>query len=398
MSSTPAQMTNPGKSDNLQQRHSLAEAIAANLTEGREANEARARGEEPKPREERAPEPRRAEPVIEQEQGPERGQSAEPQEQQADPEPREEGEGQDSIADGAGDETPGSWSLSDFAEAAEVDVDTLLQRLEVEVKDGDKTRTANLGDVLNGYRWNAVNTQRAQEIADARREIETQQQGLQTRLAEIADMHDRAESVVRSEWDIVTEAEQALRARYDAEPWAELQAQANGSYADTEARYIKANNELQARKARLQESYERVQRERQELAQRQQSEVLPQQRARMLEMIPTWQDSERMDAEKVQMVEHAVKRYGWTEQELGNITDARIIAALHRLWTLETQASKAGIAEKVVRKAPVMLPPGQRAAKGSAKKERVDKLKRRLHRSGKARDLASLIGERGFDD
>ena len=392
MSSTPAPVTNPGRSENIAKQQSLADAIAKNLTEGREAAEAAARGEKPQEQERRAPEP-----VQEQEQVPEREQSAEPQEQRAELEPREEGEGQDSIATDASDETPGSWTLSDFAEAADVDVETLMSRLQVEVKEGDKVRTANLADVLNGYRWNAVNTQRAQEIADARREIETQQQGMQARLAEITDMHDRAESVVRSEWELVTKAEEALRARYDAEPWAELQARADGSYADTEARYIKANNELHARKTRLQESFNRVQQERQELAQRQQAEVIPQQRAKMLELIPEWRDSERFESDKGKMVEHAVKRYGWTEQELGNITDARIVAALHRLWTLETQASKAGIAEKVVRKAPVMLPPGQRAAKGSAKKERVDKMRRKLKASGRAADLASLVRERGFD-
>lgn len=368
--SEPQILTNPGKSENVARQASLADAIAANLTSGRQG------ADTAKPKEQPAREPERA-PIEEV-----RAEAPEPvsevREQQSEPDALQGQEATHEASD--------TYRLADFAEAAELSEQELLERFQVEVKGQDGTRQTTLKDVLNGYQFDAANTQRAQEIAEQRRQLDA-------RVGEVSQMHERADAVLQVQWNDANEKEQALDHQYRAVNWAALQAKQDGSYADMEAQFSRARQELTRDREKLQNAYTEVQRQKQALLEKQQAELVPQAREKLFDLIPEWRDESRAQREAVEAGRHMIDRYGLTPEEVNKANDPRMIAAMRRLWVLEQQASGVPLAEKKVKKAPKVVKPGQAAERQGAKQERLKQLRGRLKRSGKRNDLAALVLE-----
>lgn len=365
-------ITNPGTSENVQKQASLADAIAANLTAARTESEP----PQPPQQAERRPEPEPPAP-----------------EPEVTPEPTPDPVATETQAEGdlpdAGEtpyEAPDRFTLADFAEAADLDVDALVERLEVEVPGQDGTQRANLKDVLNGYRWNAANTQRAQEIAEQRKQLDQ-------KLEEINADHSRLNTLLGVQFQDVEAEETALQAQYDAVDWAALQQQANGSFADTEAQFSRRRADIQRKKDRLANAWRDAQQQAKELAERQQAEDLPKAQKRLFEMIPEWRDEKRAVAESSEVTRYVSESFGFTPQEQSKIVDPRIIAAMRRLWVLEKQASGVPLAEKKVKSAPKALKPGRASASQDARTEVKKKLASKLRRSGRRDDLAAFILE-----
>lgn len=368
MAASPTPVTNPGRSENVALQTSLAEAISANLSAGRQEAEPAAAPEQatpaPKP-EPKAPEPER-------------------QELEA-PEPVADGEVHEPTEQDDHEVTE-RYTLADFAEATELEPDALLERMEVEVTRDGEAKKLSLKEVLDGYRWNAANTQRAQEIAEQRRKIEEQTQAT-------GQLHDQAQAVMQIQWQDIAQDAETLEQQYRAMPWEQLRARGDGSYADAEAQFARRRQEIEARKSKVETAYTQVMQQRQELAQRQQAEVMPRQREAMFSMIPEWRDTAVMSREAEQMTRFVNERFGFTPEEVSSLTDARVVGALHRLWKLESRTSDAAVAAKKVKTPPKSMKPGQRTARKSAADERRQKAAAKLRRTGRRGDLADLVLE-----
>lgn len=371
MTAPPDKMTNPGRSENLAKHQSLAEAIASNLTAGREEAE-RATNSDTQDQKSIA----NVEPIK----------APEKDIEIAESEIREEVASQDAgtVAEETSREDSLRYTLDDFASAAELPSEELAKLLDVEVSSNDGTQRISLHDVIRGYRYEAANTRRAQEIAEERRKVDT-------RLGELNQLHDQATAVLQSQWSELDTEQNALDQQYRAVNWAGLQAKQDGSYADTEAQFSRARSEIQARRDRLQNAYANVQQQRQELAQRQQSEVLPKARERMLDLIPEWRDQTRFETESAEVARFVTDRYGFKAEDIAGVTDPRVIQVLHRLWTLERQAGDVPIAQKKVAKAPKVVKPGQQKGQQNAREAARQKIANRLRKSGSRNALAELI-------
>jgi len=367
MAASPTPVTNPGRSENVALQTSLAEAISSNLTASRQEAEQATAPEQAKPAPE--PEPKAPEPER---------QELEAPEPQADGEVHEPEEDSDDVAD--------RYTIADFAEATGLEPSALSERLEVEVMRDGEARKLPLKEVLDGYRWNAANTQRAQDIAEQRRAIDEQKQA-------VASMHEQAQAVMQVQWQDLATEEAALEQQRAAMPWEALRARGDGSYADAEAQFNRRKQDLDARKSKVENAYTNVMQQRQELAQRQQSEELPKQREAMLNMIPAWRDEKVMSRDAPEMARFVHEKFGITPQETANLTDARVVYAMHRLWQLESQTSDAAVKAKKVKIPPKSMKPGTRTAKKTAANERREKAAAKLQRSGKRSDLAALVFE-----
>lgn len=373
MSGAPAKMTSPGASENLAKQQSLAEAIASNLGAGRQEAESAPSPEQP----ERTPEPapRAPEPVAEPEPRPE-PLAAETQQAEGEPKP-------DTSET---PETPDRYTLDDFAAAAELDADALLDRFELEVPDKDGTRRATLKDVLNGYRWDAANTQRAQEIAEQRKRIDAER-------AEVEQAHQKVNAMLGAQFQDVEAEETALKQQYDTVDWDGLRAKGSGAYADAQAQFRAASDLIETRKRRIADSWTQAQKHASDLAERQQAEAAPKARAKLLELVPEWGEDGRYQSEIPEITRWVQDTYGFSPDEQSKITDPRTIAAMRRLWVLESQARAGGtIAEKKLKTAvPKVLKPGQQRASQDGRQAARQKLAGRLRRSGRSQDLAALI-------
>lgn len=367
----PVRPTVPGRSENIAKQTSLADAIAANLTAGRQEAEPIPPPKQPEPR----PEPVRQEsdPVVE-------------------PESESEPLAAESTAEGdlpdateSAYEAPERFTLQDFADAAELDVDTLVKRLEVEVPGKEGREQANLEDVLNGYRWNSANTQRAQEIAEQRKQIDA-------RVKEIEETHEKAKVLLGTQFQDTEADEAEIERHYQSVDWAALQARQDGSYADAEMRFRKARDLIESRKQRLANSWVEHQEQAKALADRQKADELPKKRDQLLELIPEWQDADRSQKEIQEITRYVSDKFGISPDEQAAITDPRTIAAMRRLWVLERQATGVPIAQKKVKAAvPKVLKPGQQANQQAGREQAKQKLANRLRRTGKRQDLAALI-------
>ena len=122
-------------------------------------------------------------------------------------------------------------------------------------------------------------------------------------------------------------------------------------------------------------------------AQQRHQAYLTEQRQKVLEVIPDWNDPAKFVADK-QGIEQLLAQRGFTQQEISSISDHRTIAILRELHQLKTQFAKQDPALKKVEKLP---PKVEKSGTGARPTDGRSTAMQRLSKSGKAEDAASLI-------
>lgn len=120
-----------------------------------------------------------------------------------------------------------------------------------------------------------------------------------------------------------------------------------------------------------------------------QAETLKAESAKLLAVIPEWNDPKVAEAEHAKLRTTGESHYGFTSDELNGLIDHRMVRVL-RDATLyrELQAKSAGVRERVEKVKTSR--PGNAAAAPSRVKE-VDRAKQRLRQSGSVDDAAAAI-------
>lgn len=110
---------------------------------------------------------------------------------------------------------------------------------------------------------------------------------------------------------------------------------------------------------RLQERKKQISAENERIGQQQQAEQvelwkthLGQQSELMLDKIPQWRDEGLRQTERAELIDFAVKEYGYTQEEINQASDHRAIKALYDSWQLSKISDQAKTAKKKVRAAP----------------------------------------------
>lgn len=146
-----------------------------------------------------------------------------------------------------------------------------------------------------------------------------------------------------------------------------------------------------------QKSQERFRAERQRLAEQQDAEyqqrlkeMLVDENRKLVEKVPDWSDQEKRQTETRQMMAYAKDALGYTEEELGQIFDSRLIHALHKLWKYEEAAKPNSKARRKVKKAPKVVKSGARQP-ANQEPRRMQQARKRLKQSGSVKDAAALL-------
>lgn len=158
-------------------------------------------------------------------------------------------------------------------------------------------------------------------------------------------------------------------------------------YMEAKANYDQEVQAYQDQQQKL--SY--FQQEKQQMMQQQRQEFVKQQAELLKQEIPEFADPQKAEAVKGRLVQ-AGQEYGLSQEELGQIIDARYVKILNDAAKYrELQKSKKTVSEKAKKARPMV--------KGGAKK-RVDpkaaqreKIKARLKKTGSLEDAASLLLE-----
>jgi hypothetical protein len=112
-------------------------------------------------------------------------------------------------------------------------------------------------------------------------------------------------------------------------------------------------------------------------------------RGKLLEALPEWKDPKMAAKEKAELMQYATVNLGFTEDQVGQISDHRAILALRKAMLYDRGQQRAATRKPVVDKKTVVAKPGP-ANKRKPMTE-LTKAKIRLAKTGSKRDAATVF-------
>jgi len=242
------------------------------------------------------------------------------------------------------------------------------------VKVGKEEVEVPLDELLKGYSRTADYTKKTQEVAEARKMVESERQKIEE-ASRLRDQYAERLSVI----------EQMLNQTEKAEDLSALKETDPIGYAVRVAEQAEREKQLTAVRA-----------ERQRLAQQQQAEQserlkahLASEAAKLRDAIPEMSDEVKGEVVKREIREFA-KSIGFSDQELAQVYDSRAVLTLYKAMQYDKlQRGKPQVTKKV-NAAPKMLKPGTSSPEASDS-EATKRMRAQLKKSGKKDDAARLI-------
>jgi len=277
-----------------------------------------------------------------------------------DEEPEDEDESDEEEEDESEDETDDE----DTADESESDTFT--------VKIDGKEEQVTRDELLAGYSRTASWTRKAQALAEERKAF--QQESEEVRAERIRYAQGLAE--VSQRLQIMLPQEPSSD---DAKGWID---------------YKKSLDELQRVEAMRQELHQKMESD----FQREREEVIGSEAEALTAAIPEWADEKVATAEKAGLYNYAVG-LGFSDEEVGGITDHRIILLLRDAMKYQGLLEKGSDLKGKAKNAPTLKPgkPVNRA-KSSKKRKAQRSQRNRLRESGHVDDAAALIFDMLPDD
>lgn len=288
-------------------------------------------------------------------------------------------------------ETPSPEDEDEGSAAAEPDEDEEPapppRKVKVKVKDGDKDVEEEVDEqeLIKGYQRQKDYTRKTQSLAEERKKAAADHEAVKAERAAYAER--------------LTQLQEAIKAATPPEPdWAKARAELTTEdfialKADWDLhkeRVAKINADAEKARAKVEED---------QLAAL--SEHIEQEKAKLLKAIPSWEKPEVAKAEKKEMTDYALEEYGFTPENMAQVTDHRILLILRKamLYDKRVKADAARLKagrEKLAAAATVTPPPGTPKAPGAKKAKAVAESRNRLRESGGLNDAAAAIKNLGL--
>lgn len=236
-----------------------------------------------------------------------------------------------------------------------------------------------LDELLRGYSRTKDYTQKTQEVAERRRELEQQLPAVRAERQKIAQY--------------LTELEGALQAVTPEEPdWNRVQAESPDEFPGLFAQWQAHEKRMHTIRQNKEAALEAVRRDNEQVRQ----ERIRTERDKLLTAIPEWKDEAKAKAEKTKLVSFAVNDLGYTTQDLENIEDHRIFLVLRDAMRFrELNKAKPAIQQKI--QAVKSATPGPTSSGGKVTQTKIERAKARLAKTGRQEDAAALF-ENYLDD
>ena len=231
--------------------------------------------------------------------------------------------------------------------------------------------TVTLDELQKGYSRTQDYTRKTQQIAEIRRQVESEAEAIRAERSQYAQLLGALESQVQQaaqpniDWDRL----------YQEDPieWVRQKEVMRENQAKAQA--------IQFEKQRLAEISQ------QEQAQQMQS-YLAQQREELLKVLPDWKDPNKAKKEKELLIDFGQKA-GFSTDELKNIFDHRVVNVLRKAALYEQMMSKRQNIKPVTNNGPRPAKPG--AAGRISQTSEATRAKQRLAKTGRVQDAASAI-------
>lgn len=238
-------------------------------------------------------------------------------------------------------------SLDAYLTDQKLDRDSFYS-LPVTVKVDGHDQAVPLAEVVKGYQLASASYNRMNELSRDRQTFTTEQQqvrgALGVRIQQIEAILNAAQNQLMGDYNSVTQ-----------EQWAKLRTENPGDYAA-------AVTEFNARQQALKNIFQQVQQaktQETQAATQSRQQVLQREQQLLLNARPEWRDPVKGREAREGLLQ-AGRQLGFSDAELGGITDHRQLLALDLVArALKNQASRPGVLKRV-RAAPKMAPGGTR--------------------------------------
>jgi hypothetical protein len=270
---------------------------------------------------------------------------------------------QDESEEATEDEVEG-----DEEEAEEVEPEPEKFTVKVDGKELEVTKD----ELLRGYQREADYTRKTQKLAEERRMVESEFEQVRVEREQYAQ--------------VLGQLQQKLHEMTPQEPnWEQLEKQDPTEYARQWTNHQRRQQQqaaIAAEQIRLSQMHQAEQ------AKAMQERLLGEAN-RVKELIPEWRSPERAKEDGKALIEYGQK-LGFSEQELGNVTDSRALVALYKAWKFDQMMSKKPELQAKIKKAPRMATPGS-ANTVTPKNSELKSAKQRLASTGSVKDAAALF-------
>ena len=260
-------------------------------------------------------------------------------------EPSEEDSASASAESKEEPEGPEYQSLDEFLTAHKIDPES-FRGLNVPLKVNGETRMAPLAELIKNYQLESAITQKSQAFSQQQQAWEQERTATQTLYKQqLQQAHNLGQHAYNQ-----------LVGEYSQIPWDQLKAADPALWTQKQLEFSQRHQQISAHLQQIDQAQQaETQRSQQELLAR-----LPKERERMLDLRPEWRDSKRFEADRAAMKAYGAKR-GFSESELGGITDHRLMLILHDAASYAALQASAPETLKKVRAAPAMqAKPGAR--------------------------------------
>jgi hypothetical protein len=231
--------------------------------------------------------------------------------------------------------------------------------------------TVTLDELQKGYSRTQDYTRKTQQIAEIRRQVESEAEAIRAERSQYAQLLGALESQVQ----------QAAQPNID---WDRL-------YQEDPIEWVRQKEVMRENQAKSQaiqfEQQRLMQISQQEQAQQMQS-FLAQQQDELLKVLPDWKDPNKAKKEKELLIDFGQKA-GFSTDELKNIFDHRVVNVLRKAALYEQMMGKRQSIKPVVNNGPRPAKPG--AAGRVSTTNEATRAKQRLAKTGRVNDAASAI-------
>ena len=281
-------------------------------------------------------------------------------------------------------------------ESEVADDDESEESEEEEVEDEDETESTvytvkvngqdvevSEDELIKGYSRQQDYTQKTQQLAEYKRQMDAAAQGMQQEIAQTQQM--RAQYVDALSTAIDTNY--AHLQQYANVDWETLKSQDREEYLTKRDDYRQAQEGIQELQAKAQQAQQQQQQE----MQVQHQQMLQEEHSKMVSILPEWNDPDTQRAIAKTISEFALTK-GYTQEELSQLVDHRSILVLMQAKAYEDMTRKQHEirAKKVKNKPNVVKTKAKREKAEVSQGKRKAKLKR-LQKTGHVDDAVTLL-------
>ena len=244
------------------------------------------------------------------------------------------------------------------------------------VKIDGEEREIPLDELLAGYSRTASWTRKSQALAAERKEFESSRDGIAQERTTLAARLQQAEELIRSQMPPEPKAD-------DPEAWIRYRQELD-RLESVQRERVDLHGKMQQEEAGRRESYVASEHE------------------KLVDAVPEWKDEAVMGADKKSLASYAIGTLGFDQEDIGQITDHRVVLLLRKAYEYDQLQSKTGSLKSKARKSKTLKPGSRPASRKSSKASSSQKQARSrrdaLRDSGSVKDAAAFIHDTVLDD